>query len=392
MKTTRTIIHLDLDAFFCAVEEKRDPALRGMAFAVGGDPAQRGVVASCSYAARQFGVRSAMPMARARERCPRLGVVVPNHAAYKKASRQVMAILHDLTSQVEQLSIDEAFLDISEIEVSPREVGQTLQGQIREKLNLPCSLGIASNKLVAKIATDVGKVSAPAGTPPQALTVIPPGQEAAFLAPLPTDMLWGVGPKTRERLHQLGMRTIGDVANYPVIELTQALGKHGYDLSKRAKGIDKRPIVTERKVKSISNEITFSRDKGRKGEILQELRRLSGKVARRLQAKGLRGRTVQIKVRWADFSTLTRQNTLPKGVDDYDTISQQAEALLEQVWTSEQAVRLVGVGVSNLDQEARQLNLWDPQVKKDRQLQETLAKLRHKFGEDIISEGMSNRD
>ena len=204
-------------------------------------------------------------------------------------------------------------------------------------------------------------------------------------------MLWGVGPKTAERLHQLQIHTIGDLAKFPVIELNKILGKHGYDLSKRAKGIDTRPIVTKRAAKSISNEITFSQDKHRKGELLQELRHLSEKVARRLQEKGLQGRTVQIKVRWADFTTLTRQNTLPKGINDYTTISIQAEALFDQIWTSEQVVRLVGVGVSNLDQNPRQLNLWDPQVKKDQKLQETLDKLRQKFGEDIIFEGAPKR-
>ena len=391
MNAPRTIIHLDLDAFFCAVEEKRDSSLQGKAFAVGGNPNQRGVVASCSYPARQFGVRSAMPMAQAVKVCPNLSVVSPNHSAYQAASRQVMGILHALTDQVEQLSIDEAFLDISGIETAPREVGEKLQRQILEELGLPCSLGIASNKLVAKTATDVGKISSPGDSPPQAITVIPPGQEAQFLAPLPVDMLYGVGPKTKERLHQLGMQTIGDIAKYPIIELTQTLGKHGYDLSKRAQGIDNRPIVTEHAVKSISNEMTFGQDKHRQGEILQELRHLSEKVALRLQKKGLRGRTIQIKVRWADFTTLTRQNTLPKGVNDYATISQQAEVLFQQVWVTGQAVRLVGVGVSNLDQEIRQLNLWDPRVKKDQQLQETLHKLREKFGEGIISEGLSKR-
>lgn len=390
MNPTRTIIHLDLDAFFCAVEEKRDPTLRGKAFAVGGDPAHRGVVASCSYAARQFGVRSAMPMFQAVRVCPGLITVTPHRSAYKRDSDQVMEILHALTDQVEQLSIDEAFIDISLIDEPPTKVAKNLQERIQKELSLPCSLGIASNKLVAKIATDVGKVSAPGGGYPRSMTRVPPGQEAAFLAPLPADMLWGVGPKTKQRLHQLGMRTIGDIANFPIIELSQALGKHGYDLSKRAKGIDHRPILTKRVAKSISNERTFSQDKGNKAEILHELSTLSDKVARRLRKKSLRGRTVQIKVRWANFDTLTRQITLTKGVNDYETISTQAEALFEEVWKSGRAIRLVGVGVSNLDRGAHQLNLWGPKVKKDVQLQKVLGELRQKYGKDVISEGIQD--
>lgn len=388
MNKPRTIIHLDLDAFFCAVEEKRDPTLQGKAFAVGGDPSKRGVVASCSYAARKFGVHSAMPMFQAVRVCPGLITVSSHHSAYKKESEQVMKILHYLTEQVEQISIDEAFIDISEIRANPRDVGRSLQRQILEELNLPCSLGIASNKLVAKIATDVGKVSAPDGHFPNAITIVPTGKEADFLASLPVDMLWGVGPKTRDRLHQLGMFTIGDVAKYPLIELTEHLGKQGYDLSKRARGIDNRPIITERKAKSISNEVTFSKDKSSKGEILQVLRRLSGKVAGRLQKNNLKGKTVQIKVRWANFETLTRQNTLPKVTNEQAAIYAQAKVLFEQVWEAGQAVRLVGVGVSKLDQGVRQLNLWEPQVQKNARLQETLKELRQKFGEDVIFEGV----
>ncbi|HQU37767.1 MAG TPA: DNA polymerase IV, partial [Anaerolineales bacterium] len=206
----RTILHLDLDAFFCSVEETRNPELRGKAFAVGGKPEERGVVASCSYAARRNGVRSAMPMNQALRLNPGLIIVSGNHRAYRDVSKQVMQRLHDLTALVEQISIDEAFLDISDIQDDSQRVARGLQTRIRDELHLPCSIGIASNKLVAKIATEVGKALAlkrikadGLAEPPNAVTVVPSGEEAAFLNPLPADMLWGVGPKTSKRLAEL---------------------------------------------------------------------------------------------------------------------------------------------------------------------------------------------
>ncbi|HKZ68683.1 MAG TPA: DNA polymerase IV, partial [Anaerolineales bacterium] len=208
----RKILHLDLDAFFCAVEEQRDPSLRGKPFAVGGKPEERGVVASCSYAARQVGVRSAMPMSRALKLCPGLLIVSARHRAYGQTSDKVMAVLHDLTPLVEQISIDEAFLDVSDLPQSAEAIARELQRTIRDQLNLPASLGVATNKLVAKIATDVGKAAARTGDYPSAVMVVPPGEEAAFLAPLPAIALWGVGPKTADQLARLGLKTIGDIA------------------------------------------------------------------------------------------------------------------------------------------------------------------------------------
>src|SRR5512138_3587203 len=185
-----TILHLDLDAFFCAVEETRQPQLRGKAFAVGGKPDERGVVASCSYAARQFGIRSAMPMARAVRLCPGLLIVPGRHRIYGEVSKQVMARLRTITPAMEQISIDEAFLDLSVVNTTPESVARKLQGEIRDQLGLPSSIGIASNKMVAKIATEVGKKAARGGGPPFALTIVPAGEEERFLAPLPADMLW----------------------------------------------------------------------------------------------------------------------------------------------------------------------------------------------------------
>ncbi len=226
----RKILHLDLDAFFCAVEENLDPSLRGQAFAVGGQPDQRGVVASCSYAARVYGVRSAMPMAQAVRLCPNL-IIRPNRrGVYGDVSRSVMAILHDLTPLVEQLSIDEAFLDVSLLPDPAELLARRLQERINTELHLPCSLGVASNKLVAKIANTVGKARARSSIPPNAITIVPPGDEAAFLAPLPASELWGVGPKTAEQLARLDIHTIGDLARWPETDLIRRFGQHGQAL------------------------------------------------------------------------------------------------------------------------------------------------------------------
>ncbi len=299
-----------------------------------------------------------------------------------------MACLAALSPQIEQISIDEAFLDISELGPSPRAIGLQIQGTILEELDLPNSVGIAGNKLVAKIATDVGKLGSAGDRPPNAITVVPPGEEANFLAPLPVDMLWGVGPKTKGRLEGINIHTIGDLAAFPVIELSRTFGKHGYDLSRRAQGIDQRDIVTKRETKSISNERTFREDIGRKSDVLKSINKLAKKVAQRLDSKNLKGRTIQIKLRWSDFTTLTRQKTLPKTTNDAGIIQRTASSLLDQVWEEGRLVRLVGVGVSNLDTEAQQLGLWDPEVKKDLQLQQALKDLRKRFGEDVIARGI----
>ncbi|MGB2954670.1 MAG: DNA polymerase IV [Anaerolineales bacterium] len=389
MASPRVILHLDLDAFFCAVEEIKDPGLGGKAFAVGGSPTGRGVVTSASYPARKQGIHSAMPMAQAIQLCPNLIIVSGDHRSYRHYSKKVMACLAALSPQIEQISIDEAFLDITELGSSPRAIGLQLQGTILEDLDLPNSVGIAGNKLVAKIATDVGKKAAAGDRPPNSITVVPPGEESNFLAPLPVDMLWGVGPKTKERLEQINIHTIGDLAAYPVIELSRVFRKHGYDLSQRAQGIDQRDIVTEREIKSVSNELTFREDIGRKSDVLKSINKLSKKVAQRLGAKNLKGKTIQIKLRWSDFTTLTRQKTLPKTTNDTSAIQRTASSLLDQVWEEGRLVRLVGVGVSNLDTEAQQLGLWDPEVKKDLQLEQALKDLRERFGEDVIGRGIN---
>ena len=390
----RTILHLDLDAFYCAVEELKRPDLRGKAFAVGGRPEERGVVASCSYAARRMGVRSAMPMGRAMRLCPGLIIVGSRHSVYSEVSRQVMQRLHELTPLVEQISIDEAFMDISDLHATAESAARSLQQRIRDELQLPCSLGIASNKLVAKLATEVGKSAALRASqtqgeigPPNALTQVPFGQEAEFLAPLPVEMLWGVGPKTAERLTSLGIHTIGELTKWPESELFRLFGENGRDLARHAQGIDERPIETQRETKSISQEVTYSRDV-RDDKVLEKtVREQSAEVARQLRKNNLTGSTIKLKLRWPDFTTLTRQTTLPQRTDREGEIAQTALELLKSVRRPNQAVRLIGVGVSGLGPPVRQLGLWDAHYEKSNKLQEAIDELREKFGDQVIQRG-----
>ncbi|MBP7960825.1 MAG: DNA polymerase IV [Caldilineaceae bacterium] len=404
----RNIIHLDLDAFFCSVEMLRDPSLRGKAFAVGGTPEGRGVVASCSYPARAAGVHSAMPMSQALKLCPTLLIVDHHFDLYHRGSRAVMARLHALTPLVEQISIDEAFLDVTARPESGEELARQLQATILGELLLPCSVGVASNKLVAKIATDVGKErhkaayklrqsTAPTGTPqepltpPNSVTVVPTGMEAAFLAPLPSRALWGVGPKTGERLAELGMHTIGDIAAWDEADLARRFGKHGEALARHAKGIDDRPIVTEYETKSVSRETTFSQDETDAARLDETLVHLAGDVARQLGRNGLQGTTIKLKIRWPDFTTLSRQVTLARPTDDAETITATARKLLADVRPPGQAVRLIGVGVSGFADQPQQLSLFDlkPETEKDLRLRETIHQLWARFGPDSVHRASS---
>ena len=392
----RKILHLDLDAFYCAVEEQRDASLKGLPFAVGGRPETRGVVASCSYAARIFGVRSAMPMSRALRLCPQLVIVSGDHKRYSEASRRVMEHLRDLTPLVEQISIDEAFLDVTSEAESGEIIARRLQQKIQQELELPCSIGVATNKLVAKIATDVGKAAARSEGPPNAIQVVPPGGEAAFLAPLPAEALWGVGPKTAARLETKGIHTIGDIARQREQDLVHWFGKHGHDLFFRSRGIDRGEIRTTHEAKSISRETTFPKDIRNGDELRKTLFSLSESVARRLKREHLAGTTIKLKLRWADFTTLTRQVTVDQPTDDFDSVYENCVLLFESVWKSGKPVRLLGVGVSGLGPPVRQLMLWeagpDAEIsEKERRLLEAIRKLRLRFGDQVIKQGNINR-
>jgi DNA polymerase-4 len=327
-----------------------------------------------------------MPMGQALRLCPSLHIVPPHFSAYQERSRQVMARIRALGGAVEQISIDEAFFDLS-ADPFPVETARSLQAAIRADLGLPCSIGIASNKLVAKIANEVGKSSAVAGRYPNALTVVPAGEEAAFLAPLPVEMLWGVGPKTAERLATLGITTIGGLAARDEVDMLRRFGQTGYDLTLRARGIDNRPLVTQREARSISQERTFRRDRDEAGALRQVLREEAAQVTERLRKHGLTARTVKIKVRWPDFTTVTRQTTLPAPTDEVGVITRAVEKLFDALWEPGKAVRLLGVGVSGLGKPPRQMGLWERDWNKVGRLQEAVAALRARFGEKIIWQG-----
>ncbi len=383
-QTPRKILHLDLDAFFCAVEELRDPTLQGKPFAVGGLPEQRGVVASCSYAARRFGIHSAMPMGQALRRYPDLIVIHGRHSEYAAYSCKVMAQCANLSHLVEQISIDEAFLDVSDLRAAAETLAYELQATIWDDLHLPCSIGVATNKLVAKIANNVGKSRATGTGAPMAITVVPPGEEAAFLAPLPITELWGVGPKTAVQLTALGILTIGDLARLPAADLLQHFGEHGRDLAQRACGEDDRPVMIEHEVKSVSHETTFEVDVT-DGELLRRtLRHLAEGVGRRMRQTGVQGNTVRLKLRWADFTTITRQVALEEPTDLDAEISAAVVMLFDKAWSGERPVRLIGVGVSGLREPVQQLGLWETPSDKGRKLQETLDAVRERFGSDAV--------
>jgi len=381
----RKIIHLDLDAFFCSVEELLDPSLKGKAFAVGGSPSGRGVITSASYAARMHGVRSAMPTREALKIFPELLLVRSGYHHYSQYSDKVMDILRDTTPIVEQVSIDEAFLDVSDMPQPIASIAQDLQKRVMQETGLPCSLGCASSRLVAKMANDFGKKQVKTGRSPQKITVVEPGTEEEFMAPLDIQALWGVGPKTAAHLRQRGITTIGRLAALGDADLKNYFGHHGESMRRRAKGIDNTPIYPESgDPKSVSNEMTFHEDQDNEVGLLKILRGLSEKVGSRLRKAGLAGSVVQIKIRYADFSTYTRQTSMKECTNLDQEIYDEVQRLFLKHWQSGRPVRLLGVGVSSLDKPHRQLALWDDQSSKKEELTRAVDDLRERFGKDII--------
>lgn len=384
----RKIIHVDLDAFFCAVEELYDSSLVGIPFAVGGNPDQRGVISSCSYAARHLGIHSAMPSSRALKLFPNLRIIQPRHHHYSEVSDQVMSLVHKLSPLVEQISVDEAFIDVSDVKEEGLYLAQQLQKTINQNTKLPCSLGVAANKLVAKIANDVGKKSHRSNQPPNTITVVPPGEEAAFLSPLPVNMLWGVGPKTSQLFEEMGIHTIGDLARWNPADLMKRFGKMGQELITRAQGIDDRPVSTSQEIKSISQETTFAKDVDDISILRKTISKLAERVGQRLRRSGYHCTTIKLKIRWQDFTTLTRQITLNKSTNQDTIIITCACQLFENVWQKGKKVRLLGVGVSGLNFSPLQLSLWDVSSDQDKHLQEAIDQLRSRYGNQIILRGV----
>ncbi|MHB1416549.1 MAG: DNA polymerase IV [Chloroflexota bacterium] len=348
----RIILHFDLDAFFAAVEVLLEPSLAGKPVIVGGDPRQRGVVSTASYEARAFGVHSAMPAALAQRLCPEGVFLRPRHGVYREFSRRVFAIVGRFAEAVQPVSIDEAYVDLDKLD--PVATAQDIKRAIRAETGLTASMGLASSKLVSKIASDYGK--------PDGFVVIAEGDEAGFLAPLPVRKLLGVGPKSAERLEGLGIMTIGDLA---VADLPALAGAFGVNQAKglrcRAQGLDDSPLEIDREIKSISDETTFAHDLTDARELWRVLGVQSDSCARRLAEGQLLARTISVKLRYADFRTVTRSVTLAVPTSDGETIRLVVAGLMRQAWAVERRpLRLTGVRVSGLVAEPtlRQLPLF----------------------------------
>ena len=342
----RTIVHMDMDAFYAAVEELDHPEYRGKPLIIGADPKNgqgRGVVSTANYVARKFGVHSAQPVSVAYRLCPQGIFIPPRFSRYSEVSRAVMQVLESFSPLVEQVSIDEAFLDCSGTERlfgPPRELGQAIKDRIREAVGLTASVGIAPNKYIAKVASDLEK--------PDGLTICPPGQAAEFLGRLPVERLWGAGKKTVAKLKALGFWNIGDLARANPEQLARTLGKQGEHFWRLANGLDDRPVVRGWRRKSISEETTFEKDVDDDALLEQTLLRIAETLTRNLRREAARGRTVTLKIRLRGFETHTRSKTLPGPIDETVTIREWALNMFREFDRAGKPVRLIGIGISNL--------------------------------------------
>jgi DNA polymerase IV len=373
----RTIIHADLDAFYASVEVLDDPSLRGKPVIVGGGPNERGVVMAASYEAREYGVASAMPLRTAGRRCPH-GVFLPGRPErYRELSQQVMAIFASYTPLVEPISLDEAFLDVTASRAALGDgptIGRRIKERVLEEVGLVVSVGVATNKLCAKVASDLRK--------PDALVVVPPGEEAAFLAPLPIRRLWGVGPQAQKALADYGVATIGHLAALEPSTLQRRFGKHGADLASRARGEDAGRVQSLHAPKSVGHEHTFHVDVVDPRKLEATLLDLADSVAGRLRHHDLAAGAVQLKLRYEGFETLTRQASLPHQTRETDPIYQAGVALLRRTLVAGRAVRLVGLTAISLS-DAQQLTLFGSPERSDR-LTRSIDAVRDRFGDQAI--------
>lgn len=382
----RVIIHADLDAFFAGAELRRRPELRGRPLIVGGQPGGRGVVASASYEARAFGVRSAMPVGQALRLCPEAVCLSPDSAYYRQLARRFHALLARFSPLVEIASIDEAVLDLSHSERAfgpPHEVAGAIKRAVRDELDLTVSLGVAGNRLVAKIAADLDK--------PDGLRLVTPGGEAAFLAPLPVERLPGVGPKATERLHQMGVDTLGALATLPLSLLQPLFGRRAEEVVLRARGVDERLVAAADEPAepgSVGHERTFPRDLAA-AEIDAALDDLAARTGRDLRRRGLQAEAVTVKLRYGDFETVSRQRRLPP-TDDHRRIAAVARELAEAILGRRRApVRLLGVRVAARGPAALQLALFDDPLRR-RRLDGLLDQLTERYGPEVIRTGRTS--
>ena len=372
-----------MDAFFAAIEQHDFPEYRGKPLVVGADPKGgkgRGVVSTCSYEARTYGIHSAMPISEAYRRCPDAVYVFPRGKRYAKVSHQVMSILDRYSPDIEQLSIDEAFLDIStsyKIYGTPEKMACDIKRRIGEEVGLTASIGIAPNKFVAKIASDLQK--------PDGLVIVKEGHVDEFLHPLDISRLWGVGKKTLPRLQQLGIRTIGDLARFSQNELHDKFGQAGLHFFRLAHGIDARAVEGYVKAKSISKEVTFETDINDDEIVLNTLRYLCNELAREMRRKKYRGRTITLKIRLHDFSTFTRSRTLSGHVNHFEDLFRKINQLYDQFDRHDSSVRLIGVAVSQLEKGEGQLDLFADAPDTSDKVDDLMDEIREKFGEKAIT-------
>jgi DNA polymerase IV len=373
----KTILHIDLDAFYASVEQRDDPALRGKPVIVGGS-SRRGVVLAASYEVRPYGVHSAMPMAEALRRAPGAVVVPPRRDAYERASDEVFEVFRRYTPLVEPLSLDEAFLDVSASRAlfgDGEAIAEAIRQAVRREVGLTASAGIAECKFAAKIASDLRK--------PDALVVVAPGHVASFLDPLPVERMWGVGPKTAPRIRALGYRTIGDLARAGVQPLAAVLGAWGVTVHRLASGGDDRDVIPDASARSIGAEETYEEDIDDPAVIATTLLAHSRRVARRLVRGGLTARTVTIKIKYADFAIRTRRATLAEPVQDTDTIHRTAVDLLGRVALEGRRVRLTGVSVSSIGPVHGPTVLFpDAAAERRRRVEALTAKLADRYGDE----------
>ena len=379
MKSRRNILHVDMDAFYASVEQRDDPTLKGKPVVVGGNT--RGVVAAASYEAREFGIRSAMPMRDALRRCPNLCRVAPRMSHYQSVSKEIFAIFREFTPMVEGLSLDEAFLDVTKsLQLFGNEVviAREIKKRVKERTGLTASVGVAPNKLVAKIASDLDK--------PDGLFVVTDKNMRDVLDPLPVRVIPGVGPETLSRLNRVRIATIADLRLAQDHDLEPIFGRFTQRTRDRATGIDDRPVQPSRRDKSISAEITFDEDLSERRTMRRQLLRLSEKTASRLRAKELVAGTVQVKIRQSDFSTFTRQSALKPPANSTETLYKAATILLDD-WLAEYPgarIRLLGVGGNALVRDA-QPDLFAPQVSAGgTQLDQTVDEIRGRFGDTSL--------
>jgi DNA polymerase-4 len=381
--TQRTIMHIDLDAFFVSVEQALDPELRGKPVVVGGKPDQRGVVAAASYEARAFGVHSAMPLVTAARLCPQAIFIHGNYRRYAEASKKFMAILADFSPFLEPAGIDEAYLDVTGFESlhgTINNMAVKIKQRVNNELGLVASIGIATSKIVAKVASDHSK--------PDGLVEVPPGGEATFFAPLPIRKLPGIGKKTEQVLKGLGIQTLGQLVKFPVTALKNRFGVYGEWLHSLAQGIDDREVRPPAEAKSISRETTFPKDTSDTEFLMATLRHQAEKVGADLREYGKQARCISIKVRSGDFTTITRRRTLPQPTDADQTVFQVAAELLGAALAADRRpVRLVGTGVSSLSEPARQLTLLDENNRRVENLNRAVDRIRDKYGFSAIQTG-----